>query len=335
MYRNISCLALKIALNHIVLKPLVYVLYIVFLSGLSKVEAQKLNTNGGFLVKGTLLLGNQNQWLQIGAYGFGTLNYGDVALESGLSFVSYQFVKRHTKKLNGFAYSYEFFSLVGIGQNSNLLGSSVSKLNNEVIFNPNGQGGFSGLGFGFSKDRLPKSLKSYGIKNGQFLMRFSNANHSIHTIFTNDFKFGYLFNGERSDYATTGAFHVGFTSIYDRQGVYQAGIGLELFTAQPDYSKPPRNRINSDDGRKNVWYTLPPYKDLFYTNLYAFGAYQNADYSVSTRIGINSERLGAYIQNRLHDGIGLNPRYPWDLTQKDKLFIETSGSINHNITTHD
>ncbi len=317
------------------MKPLLYVLYIVFLSGISAAEAQNLNANGGFLIKGTILLGNQNQWLQVGAYGFGTLNYGDASLESGLSFVSYQFAKRHTKKLNGLAYSYEFFTLVGIGKNSNLLGSSVSKLNNEVIFNPNGQSGFNGLGFGFSKDHLPKTLKSYGIKNGQFLMRISNANHSIHAVFTNDFKIWSLFNGERTDYANTGAFHVGFASIYDTHRVYQAGIGVELFTAQPDYSKPPRNAINSDDGRKNVWYTLPPYKDLFYANVYVFGAYQNANYSVSTRVGINSKRLGAYIQNKLHDGIGLNPRFPWDVTQKDLLFIETAGSIYHTITAHD
>jgi hypothetical protein len=317
------------------LKPLFCLLFAVFLVGMATTEAQKLNANGGFLIKGTLLLGNQNQWLQVGAYGFGALNYGDASLESGVSFVSYQFVKRHTKKLSGLAYSYEFFTLVGIGKNSNLLGSSVSKLNNEVIFNTNGDSGFAGLGFGFSNDVLPNTLKSYGIKNGQFITRFSNANHSIHTIFTNDFKFGSLFNGERSDYATTGAFHVGYTSIYDRQRVYQAGIGVELFTSQPDYSRPPRNPINSDDGRKNVWYTLPPYENMFYANLYAFGAYQDANYSVSTRVGINSERLGAFIQNMLHDGIGLNPRFPWDITQKDLLFIETSGSLNHTVTSHD
>lgn len=301
--------------------------------GTPVIEAQKLNTNGAFLIKGTILLGNQNQWLRIGAFGFGTLNYGDISLESGLSLVSYQFAKRHTKKMNGLAYSYEFFTLVGIGKNSNLLGSSVSKLNDEVIFNANGQGGFNGLGFGFSKDHLPKNLKSYGIKNGQFLMRFSNANHSIHSVFTNDFKVSPLFNGERSDYANTGAFFIGFTNINTTHSVYQAGIGLELFTSQPDYSRPPRNSLNSDDGRKNVWYTLPPYKDLFYTNLYAYGAYQDSNYSVSTRVGINSQRLGAFIQNKLHDGMGLNPRFPWNVARKDLPFIEATGSINHIIVT--
>jgi hypothetical protein len=287
------------------------------------------------MVKGTVLLGNQNQWLQVGAFGFGVLNYGNFSVESGLSFVSYQFIKRHTKKISGFAYSYEGFTLVGFGDNSNLLGSSVSKLNQEVVFNPNGDGGFVGLGFGFSKDYLPKELKSYGIKNGQFIMRFSNHNQSIHTVFTNDFKVGSLFNGERTDYATTGSFHVGFSSIIDANRIYQAGIGVALFTAQPNYSKPPRNPINSDDGRKNVWYTLPPFKDLFYTNLYGFAAYQDSNYSISSQLGMNSQRLGAFIQNKLHDGFGLNPRFPWNVTQKDKLFIEIAGSINHSKNSTD
>lgn len=293
-------------------------------------NAQKLNAKGGFMLKGTISLGNQNQWLQLGAFGFGALNYGDVSVESGLSFVSYQFVKRHTKKITGLAFSYEGFTLVGIGKNTNLLGSSVSKLNNEVLFNPEGENDFFGLGFGFSKDYLPNKLKSYGIKNGQFITRFSNANYSIHTVFTNDFKVGKLFNGERSDYATTGSFYVGITTFNKRNQIHQAGLGLELFTAQPDYSRPPRNPLNSDDGRKNVWYTLPPFKKFFYSNVYAFGGYQDSEYSVSARLGMNSQRLGAFIQNKLHDGFGLNPRFPWDVSQKDTPFVEISASLFHS-----
>ncbi|QOD61363.1 hypothetical protein H9I45_02640 [Polaribacter haliotis] len=308
---------------------------ILFLIKASVLKAQELNINGGFLIKGTLVLGNQNKSLQIGAFGFGALNYGKMSLESGLSFVSYQFIKRHTKKINGLAFSYEGFTLVGIGNNTNLLGSSVSKLNNEVIYNPNGKGGFIGLGFGFSKDYLPKELKSYGIKNGQFIMRFSKGNKSMHTIFTNDFKIGKLFNGERTDYATTGSFYAGYTSINKQHRVFQTGIGIALFTAQPNYSKSPRNPLNSDDGRKNVWFTLPPFKDLFYSNLYGFVAYQDANYSVSSKIGINSERLGAYVQNKLHDGFGLNPRFPWNVAKKDKLYYEFIGSINYTNNTDD
>ena len=239
------------------------------------------------------------------------------------------------KKINGLAFSYEGFTLVGFGNNSNLLGSSVSKLNNDVLFNSKGKGGFVGLGFGFSKDYLPKKLKSYGIKNGQFIMRFSHGNKSLHTIFTNDFKFKKLFNGERTDYATTGSFYVGCVAVNQNKTIYQAGIGIELFTAQPNYSILPRNQLNSDDGRKNVWFTLPPFKDLFYANLYGFGSYQDFNYSVSTRLGINSQRLGAFVQNKLHDGFGLNPRFPWNVTKKDVLFFETTGSINYSTNPDD
>jgi hypothetical protein len=82
-------------------------------------------------------------------------------------------------------------------------------------------------------------------------MRFSTKNNSIHIIVTNNFKFKSLFNGEPSDYNTTRAFHIGFTSIHNRMPAYRAGIWVELFTSQPNYSKPSRNLINSDNGHKN------------------------------------------------------------------------------------
>jgi len=44
-------------------------------------------------------------------------------------------------------------------------------------------------------------------------------------------------------------------------------------------------------------------------------------------VGINSHKAGAFIQNKLHDGFGLNPRFPWDVSRKDRLFIELSGSL--------
>lgn len=308
-----------------------YIFLIGFIVVTQGVLGQQLRADGGLLLKAEITLGNQNQWLKIGAFGFGTLNYGDASLESGVSFASYQFLKRHTKKVSGRGYSYEFFALGGIGKNTNLLGSSVSELNTAIIFNPNGTGGFNGLGFGFRKDHLPKDLKSYGIKRGQFIMRFSNADHSVHTVFSNDFKFRNFFNGERTDYATTGSLTLGVTSIRDIHRVYQAGLAIELFTPQPDYSRSPRNPINSDDGRKNVWFTLPPFKELFYANVYAFGTYQEEHYTLHSKIGINSKWIGAYVQNTLHDGFGLNPRFPWNVEEKNKLFYEIAGSTIYTL----
>ncbi|WP_282085684.1 hypothetical protein [Aquimarina algiphila] len=296
--------------------------------------SQRIDADGGILLKAEITLGNQNQWLKVGIFGFGTLNYGDLSLESGISFASYQFRKRHTIKMNGLAYSYEFFALGGIGKNSNLLGSSISNMNNAIIFNPLGKGGFNGLGFGFGKDHLPKKLKTYGLKRGALFMRFSNANHNIHLTFLNDFRIGW-FSGAGTDYGVTGSLDIGFTKIEDNKTIYQLGFGVDLFTSRPNYSKSPRNLINSDDGRKNVWFTLGPYEDLFYGNLYGYGTYQNDTYSIHTRLGTNSQKAGAYIQNILHDGIGLNPRFPWKVETADKLYLEVTGNTFYKSTTDD
>ncbi|WP_405206428.1 hypothetical protein [Aquimarina sp. LLG6339-5] len=317
-----------------ILNPLrKYIAYILFFS-CSLLYSQRFSADGGIMLKAEITIGNQNQWLKLGAYGFGTLNYGDISMESGLSFASYQFLKRHTLNDPGFAYSYDFFALAGIGKNSNLLGSSISNLNTALIFNPNGKGGFNGLGFGFSKDYLPKSLKSYGLRRGAFLMRFSNANHNIHFAFQNDFSIG-LFKGAGTDYGVTGSLDIGFTKIIDSQTIQKFGIGIDLFTPRPDYSQSPRNQVNSDDGRKNVWFTLPPFKELFYGNLYGYVTHQENDFSIHSKLGINSQKAGAYIQNILHDGLGLNPRFPWLVETKDKIYIEVSGNVFYKTTTDD
>ncbi|TPN88983.1 hypothetical protein [Aquimarina algicola] len=293
---------------------------------------QVLKANGGVLLNAEITIGNQNQWLKLGVFGFGTLQYKDLSLESGLSIASYTFLKRHTIASPGIAYSYEFFALGGIGKNSNLLGSSISNMNTNLLFNPNGEGGFNGLGFGFGKDYLPGNLKSYGLRRGAFLMRFSNSNHNLHLAFLNDFKIGW-FNGSRTDYGVTGSLDIGFTKIKDLTTIYQLGFGVDLFTPRPNYSLSPRKTINSDDGRKNVWYMLPPYKDLFYGNLYLYGTLQGEHLMAHTKLGINSQKAGAFIQNTLHDGIGLNPRFPWAVETKDKLYIEISGNaIYKNIS---
>ncbi|WP_091404882.1 hypothetical protein [Aquimarina amphilecti] len=300
----------------------------------ASIYSQRLSADGGVMLRAEITIGNQNQWLKLGAYGFGTLNYGDISVESGLSIATYQFLKRHTVKIPGLAYSYEFFALAGIGKNSNLLGSSVSNMNTSLLFNPNGKGGFNGLGFGFSKDYLPKSLKSYSLRRGAFLMRFSNANHNIHFSFQNDFSIG-LFKGAGTDYGVTGSLDIGFTKIIDPQTIQKVGIGIDLFTPRPDYSQSPRNSINSDDGRKNVWYTLPPFKELFYGNLYGYATHQENNVSVHAKLGANSQKTGAYIQNILHDGLGLNPRFPWPVETKNKIYLEISGNVFYKAITND
>lgn len=296
---------------------------------------QKLGGNYGVLGKLQFIFGNQNIKLEAGLSAFGTANYGDAAMEGGVNLISGHLFKRHTIRKNGVFYGYEFFALMGIGQNSNLLGSTISNFNKTILFDHEGKGGFSGIGFGFQKEFLPKNLNHFNLKQGKILMRFSNANHALDITFTNDFKFGRLFNGEGTDYGKTGSLIIGFTKIESRFEAYRVGLGIELFTPKPNYAKTPNNNINSDDGRKNVWHTVSPYQNLFYANAFAFGSFQDEYYSVYSKAGINSQKLGAFVQNTLHDSFGLNPRFPWDVTANDKLLIEVSISGQLNSTNHD
>lgn len=294
-------------------------------------KAQELDFHGGVQLKATVILGNQNQNFKLAIFGFGSANYNDIAIEAGATIFLNQLFKRHTVNITGLGYGYDLFSLIGIGQNSNLLGSSISNINSTLLVNPSGKGGFNGFGFGLEKEYLPGALKEFSPRRGAILTRFSNANHSINIAFFNDFRFGKLIRGEGTDYAATGTLKVSYTEINQDRLAYQAGIGIELFTPKADFSKSPDNPINSDDGRKNVWHTVAPFKDLFYANAYLFGTLQNNHFSGTLKLGYNSQRLGAYIQNTLHDGPGLNPRFPWNVRVKDKVFIEISGNAIQNL----
>lgn len=287
---------------------------------------QSFNSNYAIVGKLGLTLGNQTIKIETGLSAFGTINYGDAALEAGINLISGQPFKSHTVKTNGLFYGYEVFTLAGIGKNANLLGSSIADINKSILFDQTESGGFNGLGFGFQKKFMTKEMSHFSVKRGKFLARFSNANHSLDIAFMNDFRFKNLFNGEGTDFGETGGLVIGFTTINSRFEAYRVGIGLELFTPKPDHSKTPNNRINSDDGRKNVWHTLTPFNNLFYANVFAFGSYQQEFYFASAKAGLNSQKLGAYVQNKLHDSFGLNPRFPWNVDAKDKLIIE--GSIN-------
>jgi hypothetical protein len=48
--------------------------------------------------------------------------------------------------------------------------------------------------------------------------------------------------------------------------------------------------------------------------------------AISGKIGVDSHKLGAYAQNRIHDGFGVLPRYPWAIEQKNKLFLEVTAA---------
>jgi hypothetical protein len=162
---------------------------------------------------------------------------------------------------------------------------------------------FYDIGFGVEKEFLPRELSTFNQRLGKFLMRFSTTNSSVNIQFKNDFRAGNIFKGEGTDFGATGMIQVSYSKIIALQEIYQAGLGLALFTPNPDYSRTPNNSKNSDDGSKNVWHTKPSNSQLFYANANAFGGYENKYFSGFIKSGFNSQKLGAYVQNTLHDSL--------------------------------
>jgi hypothetical protein len=297
--------------------------------------AQKVNSNAGFLIKTEMTLGNQNDWFKIGLFGFGAANYKGIAIESGFSIGFTQLFKRHTLKTKGKGSYYDFFGMLGSGQNHDLLGSAVATQSNTILNSDYKNLKFKGIGFGYEKETLPNQLKKYSIKRGKFLLRYSNANTNFHLAFLNDFKAGKLFNGEGTDFGETGSFILGFTQVKRQSEIYQAGLGLTLFTPPPNYSLSPRNKKNSDHGRKNVWFTEKDVPQIFYANTFVFGTFQKDNYSFHSKLGVESNKFGALVQNKLHDGFGLNPRYPWNIENKSKIYYEFEASYFYNTNSND
>lgn len=290
----------------------------------SVLRGQDLQTNAGFLLKAQIKLGNQNQGFKVGAYGIANVRYNEIALESGAALFSGYLFKRHKTKTKDIHFGYDVFALMGIGKNDNLLASSFF-MDTPLVYDPEKDQKFYGVGFGFEKEFLPENLKEFDQRLSKFLLRFSNANHSINIQFKNDFRFGKLMNGEGTDFGNTGILLVSLSRYSNPVEAYHVGLGLHLFTPEANYGLTPDNPQNSDDGSRNVWYTKGNHPKLFYANLYGFGRYQNEGVYAFAKAGINSQKLGAYIQNTLHDSFGLNPRYPWNVSAADELFIEISG----------
>jgi len=288
----------------------------------SIVKAQEVSINANFLLGLDISIGNQNKKITSFVSTFGTIGYNDISIESGLSFSLGKLFKRHTIKSAGLFYGYDFFTLIGIGDNSNLLGSSSSNITQTLVFDKNNKGGFKGLGFGFQKEFLPNKLSFFNQKRGKLILRLSNDQYSFDLMFLNDLNFGRIFNGDGTDFGSTGSLQLGYSRILSEKEIFRTGITLELFTPKANYRKTPNNPINSDDGRKNVWFTEETFHNVFYANLNFLGYYQSNDYSILVKTGMNSQKLGAFIQNTLHDGAGLNPRFPWNTNVEDKLFYE-------------
>ena len=289
-------------------------------------HSQEFSVNGRVLLKAEITLGNQNKGFKLGIYGVGNAQVGAIAMESGVGFYNGFLFGRHATKSIGVNAGYDAFGLIGVGKNDNLLVSSFFA-DNPLNYNVENNQNFVGIGFGFEKEFLPKSTNEFNQRLGKLLLRIGLNNQSINIQFKNDLRIGSFFLGSATDFGSTGALIVSFSRFNNFTEALHVGIGVQLFTPRQDYNRTPDNYLNSDDGSKNVWHTKGKHNNLFYANFYGFGGYQKDTYFGSLKAGVNSQKFGAFVQNKLHDGFGLNPRFPWNTAKRDRLFFELNGGI--------
>ncbi len=283
-------------------------------------SAQSFRANGAVTLDAKITIGNQNVFFKTGVSLYGNLNLENIATEAGVSMYTGYLFKKHTIERKGWTKGYDVFYLFGYGRNDNLLGSSLSQYNASIVYEEKDNNEFYGIGFGFEKEFLPGSLQEFNQRIGRMMMRFSSNHRSFGLSFKNDLRIGGLFLGDATDFGATGSLYLTYVHAQNLERIHQFGFVIELFTPQQDYNRIADNSKNSDDGRKNVWHTTGVHKDVFYANSYVSYKLQQDHLIYQFSTGIESNKLGAYIQNTLHDGFGLNPRFPWNVTQKNKWY---------------
>ncbi len=278
---------------------------------------------GGIQFKIEWVAGSQNVLIRAGVTGFGAMQ-GAVSTEMGAGLWAYRYLRRYGAVESGWGLGYEVYGLAGAGKNENLLGSTLSMYQHDAFFRAGRSGDFFGLGLGVSRDIPFGSLRKFAVRRGHALVRVANGNHSVHLNFANDFRAG-PFSGSARDQGPTGSFHIGYARI-DHRRLRRYGLGLDFFTPEPDYARAPDNPQNSADGAKRVWHNTRPWADLFHANSFVMIGQQEANRAWSAKLGVDSAKWGAYVQNRIHDSFGLYPRYPWPVTEPARPYIEAAVS---------
>lgn len=281
-------------------------------------------STGGVRLNIEVTFGSHNISSRVGLLAFGTAQDSNLAAELGAGLWAQTHLRRFSAQTTGWSIGYDAFGLVGMGDNSNLLGSALSESVSTAIFQEPSQKGFFGLGFGVIDENISGSLSKFSLKRGKVMIRVASKASSIHVTFANDLRQA-IIQGGATDYGQTAAFKIQYNQIRNNS-LTQYGLGFDVFTPQPDHNNEPNNPQNSDEGRRRVWYITKPWDQLFNANLFFEFARQDDQHSISAKIGIDSPKFGAYAQNQIHDSFGLLPRFPWPVDKKGKVYFEATAS---------
>ena len=279
-----------------------------------------------------LLLGTQLKALNVGLSVFGTTTYkSETSLEGGVNFNFSPFIQKYGIYQGNFSSSIEMFGLVGYGQNNNLLGSNVGLTKHTAFYDYDVKGGsFYGAGVSFILNKIIGDLKKFENKQGGIILRFSQNQNSVAFNMVNDATPGPL-GKSGSDKGSTARAFLSYTTIKGIE-LYGLGIGLDMFTPVADYGKAPRANVNDEDGTVAVLYNTKPYDDLYHLNLFSSFVYQHKEnnFNLDGRIGVDNSKVGAFVQNTIHDNFGLVPRFDWPVEQKGKFYslLDINTSLN-------
>jgi hypothetical protein len=299
-------------------------LALIAITSLLPIKWATADTHGGLKLNLELTFGTHNMTSRIGLLAFGTAAESNLATEFGAGIWAQTHIKRFGAGTTGWSLGYDAFGLVGIGDNSNLLGSALSESVAAPLFRERSEKSFLGVGYGIIDENISGSLSKFGLQRGKLIVRAANKASSIHVTFANDLRES-IMKGGATDYGQTAALAIQYNQIR-RNSLTQLGFGLDFFTPQPDFNQEPNNPQNSGEGRKRVWYTSKPWDKLFHANLFFEFARQDNERAISGKIGVDSHKLGAYSQNKIHDAFGVVPRYPWAINQDNKLFFEVTAT---------
>ncbi|MEM9024765.1 MAG: hypothetical protein AAGB22_13545, partial [Bacteroidota bacterium] len=287
-----------------------------------------LEFDGGVMASISLNLGLQENNLDLRLSLFGVANYKSTAAEAGINLTGNLFLEKFGISESGRNAVIEGFGLFGFGDNTNLLGMKAGRYSDVIAYDPNGQGGFYGIGVGVAQHLISGTLSKFATRQGSLLLRGSNGRGSVAINIYNDPKVGF-FHGSGTDKGPTGGVVVTYSRLADdRDALDVFTFGLDVFTPEPDYSRSPRNPKNSDHGSRVVAYTTEPYGDVFHANTYVGYQRQQDGWAGQLLLGLDNPRFGAKIQNVFHDNFALYPRFPWPTEKRSRLYLQARGTLH-------
>ncbi|MBL4669795.1 MAG: hypothetical protein JKY30_11100 [Flavobacteriales bacterium] len=269
-----------------------------------------------------ILLGTQLKAVNLGLSIFGTTTYkSNTSFEGGINFNFSPFIQKYGIYQGNTSGSLELFGLAGYGQNNNLLGSNAGLTKHTAFYDYKVKNGkFYGIGMVVILNKIFGDLKKFGNKQGGFILRFSTRQNSVVFNMVNDVN-ARPFTKSGTDMGSTARAMLSYTTIKGIE-LYGFGFGLDMFTPEADYGQAPRGGNNDEDGTVAVLINTKPYDDLFHLNLFTSVVYQSMNNNINFdgRIGVDSYKLGAFVQNRIHDNFGLYPRFSWPVTKKNRFY---------------